>query len=768
MFQTAQRQLRYNTTVVYNNEIGVIRSISSTNSVKIEVNGKLLDVEKNKLKAVPHDTNDIIKFQNNIYQVKNIRFENNKVYYDCWFYIEKKNIIISPDLNQITSIDNTKQEQYKKYFKFMDDYNFTIDFLKTRKKKHTEMFGYNSGFRDYDGDYYYLNYKNVEDNICNLLDKCGLKFSQLNTITQTLKKTHNPNLQIENIYENPFDFITQEYQLITYEKAEKICNDYKLSISIQVKLEKWSYDLFLKQRNTLYIITSEYFEQMKKFCIERGEHPNKLAHCVKNFLIDIEIDSKIYKTTQYFKDLEEKMTNDVVDLYYDMKYDIDVGKINNIIDSYEKKIEKERTGPFVLEPEQRNAVINSIRNKLSIIVGPPGTGKTEILRCINYVMRELYDKNEYVSSVDVSLLAPTGLAYVNMQRSQERSHYCETISGTCHRLVHSVFPNIKSHKYKCNCLEDKCKFKNLDIGRMNIDEVSMLDTFMFAELLEICMYFKSRLILLGDIDQLPPIGPGNILNKLISCGIFSVSKLTKIKRQNAGSLVNCINKMSQNIPIGTNDFGDESISLEQYDKFSKNGKINEEKILHLIEENKLNVNNSIFIVGYKTTKKVFNTQNMNLILQNIYNSENIVEIPKKYANITFRVNDKIIRTENDYSGDKVRANGEPAKIIDFDGKSVTIEYADSNGSPEKIGILELYQDFTLNYCITVHKAQGSQYKNVVFIIEPDNYTERTKIYTGISRAKEKCIILARPIHFVSSLRKSTNDRVSIFMEVEEE
>ena len=112
--------------------------------------------------------------------------------------------------------------------------------------------------------------------------------------------------------------------------------------------------------------------------------------------------------------------------------------------------------------------------------------------------------------------------------------------------------------------------------------------------------------------------------------------------------------------------------------------------------------------------------------------------------------------------------GEPAKIIDFDGKSVTIEYADSNGSPEKIGILELYQDFTLNYCITVHKAQGSQYKNVVFIIEPDNYTERTKIYTGISRAKEKCIILARPIHFVSSLRKSTNDRVSIFMEVEEE
>jgi len=146
MFQTAQRQLRYNTTVVYNNNIGIIKSVSSTNSVKIEVNGKQLDVEKNKLKAVPHDMNDIIKFQNNICHVRKILFKNNKVYYDCWLYVEKKNIVISPELDKITTIDNTKQEQYKKYFKFMDDYNFIIDFLNTRKKKHTGKFGYSSVF----------------------------------------------------------------------------------------------------------------------------------------------------------------------------------------------------------------------------------------------------------------------------------------------------------------------------------------------------------------------------------------------------------------------------------------------------------------------------------------------------------------------------------------------------------------------------------------------------------------------------------------------
>ena len=115
----------------------------------------------------------------------------------------------------------------------------------------------------------------------------------------------------------------------------------------------------------------------------------------------------------------------------------------------------------------------------------------------------------------------------------------------------------------------------------------------------------------------------------------------------------------------------------------------------------------------------------------------------------------------------MRANGETAKILDFDGKKVTIEYSDSKGSSEEIGINELYENFMLNYCVTVHKSQGSQYQNVVFIIEPaQTITEKKTIYTAISRAEKKCIIISNEYDFVNLQKnnKKLNMKVSIFME----
>jgi exodeoxyribonuclease V alpha subunit len=303
----------------------------------------------------------------------------------------------------------------------------------------------------------------------------------------------------------------------------------------------------------------------------------------------------------------------------------------------------------------------------------------------------------------------------------------------------------------------------------------MLDTYVFREILNNCKYFGSRLILLGDVDQLPSIGPGQILNKLINSNLFSVTKLTKIKRQTAGSLVSNILKMRTDI-INISDFTDNSIVFKNIERFVINNEIHKESIIQIITANNFNKHNSKFITYFNSNKFIFNTIILNNILQNVYNplDHNLLfdEIPSnnKYENsFTFRVGDRIIRTENDYSTKKMRANGEEATIKEFDGKHITILYSgkDDDDKPESIGIDELYENFMLNYCVTIHKSQGSQYDNVIFFIEPDQtIIDKKSMYTAISRARQRCIIISKEIDFINLQKKSKklNMKNSLFME----
>ena len=340
--------------------------------------------------------------------------------------------------------------------------------------------------------------------------------------------------------------------------------------------------------------------------------------------------------------------------------------------------------------------------------------------------------------------------------------------------MRNIIPNIQKHKNQkyCDCSkEEGCKY-NMDIKLIELDEASMLDTFVFRDLLDVCKYFNSRLILLGDVEQLPSIGPGKILNQIIESQIFTVTKLTKIKRQNAGALVNNILKMSKEI-VQLTDFIDNTMILYNIDNYIDNKEINKIEIEILIHNHGLTKTNTKFITGFATEKKIFNTTHLNNLIQNIFNPENpdyeYDKIPSnnKYENsFIFRVLDKIIRIENDYSSEKMRANGEEAEILEFDGSKVTIQYFGPGDKPEKIGIDELYENFRLNYCVTVHKSQGSQYENVVFFIEPEqSFTDKKSIYTAISRARSRCFVIARPNDFISLQKnlKKLDLKVSLFM-----
>jgi exodeoxyribonuclease V alpha subunit len=115
----------------------------------------------------------------------------------------------------------------------------------------------------------------------------------------------------------------------------------------------------------------------------------------------------------------------------------------------------------------------------------------------------------------------------------------------------------------------------------------------------------------------------------------------------------------------------------------------------------------------------------------------------------------------------MRANGEEATILDFDGRIVKIQYSGVDDKEEEIGIDALYENFALNYCVTVHKSQGSQYDNVVFLIEPNiSFIEKKAIYTAVSRAKKRCIVVSTEFDFIKlqNENKKIDYKVSLFME----
>jgi exodeoxyribonuclease V alpha subunit len=471
---------------------------------------------------------------------------------------------------------------------------------------------------------------------------------------------------------------------------------------------------------------------------------------------------------------EKKITDKTIDMFNDKPFDISIEEIEEEIMDYENKKK------FSLEKEQGEAVIKAVANKCTIITGLPGTGKTTIIKCVLEVLNNLYKKygddldNTYVNPQSIGLIAPTGLAFINMKSSQEKTQYNQEISGTCHRTLYHTFETIKQHKKKkdkgkyCGCKDNICEY-DYSIKLVIADETSMIDINMFSEILEMCTYFKNaRLILLGDVNQLESIGPGSVLKSLINSSYFEVSQLNTIKRQGAGQLVECIKKMNNGIIIDSNKFTDVSFKILDITPFINDGKLSDEAIIKLLNDLGYDKNSTKFIAYNKDNKYTCNTGSINNILQNYCNPiKKTIIIPsnQKFENsYTFRVNDRIVRTENDYTSEIMRANGEEASITDFDGKIVTIKYEYDHIHPtEQISIDELYENFILNYCVTIHKSQGSQYYRVVIFIQPGSNLNKSGLYTAISRAQDNCIVITTMKDFINIQNNDTSDKVSLFM-----
>ncbi len=396
--------------------------------------------------------------------------------------------------------------------------------------------------------------------------------------------------------------------------------------------------------------------------------------------------------------------------------------------------EIEISDAIVYSPAQKKAIHEALENSLYILTGGPGTGKTTIIRAIIKIFNTL--------GLSFTLAAPTGRAAKRMAEST--MHEAKTI----HRLL----------EYEFRQDEDEASFSRDDSNPLLcdaviVDECSMIDLPLFSSLVR-AIRPSTRLILIGDYNQLPSVGPGNVLRDIIESGVFKVGNLTEIYRQGDGSsIVTSAHRINSgklpDLSNKTNDFFfmprfttsavlSTVIDLLQKRLPAKYGEEIKEQTQILCAMRKSDIG----------------TKNMNEVLQRIENPGSPLKAEAKVRDMIFREGDKVIQTRNNYQLEWSRQtllgteesglgvfNGDIGIIEKIDGGAERI-YVNFDGKVASydMGALE---DLEHAYAITIHKSQGSEYPVVILPVLKNSplLMTRNLLYTAITRAKKMVIIV---------------------------
>jgi exodeoxyribonuclease V alpha subunit len=360
--------------------------------------------------------------------------------------------------------------------------------------------------------------------------------------------------------------------------------------------------------------------------------------------------------------------------------------------------------------KQREAFALLQQGGLSIITGGPGTGKTTVVKGLLAACEKIYPHGK------IKLCAPTGRA------SQRMKEVTGKEATTIHRLLEYKPYNGKfSHKDK----DDP-----IDADFLIIDEGSMLSVEL-ASLLFSAIKPGTMVVICGDVDQLPAVGAGNVLHDMIFSEKIPVVALTKTHRQaensliikNAGRIRDGISKM----------FEGEDFEVIETDDTKAASIVKEQFIAHYNKENIFSC--QILVPARKRTQgSKTNSGALNDIIQTTINP---VGPQIKFGETTFRVGDKIMMMRNNY--DEGYYNGDVGYITNITD-SITVKIEDN----EILIDQSLFDDISLAYATTIHKSQGSEYDTVIILLpsQPKNMLQRNLLYTAVTRAKKKVILVA--------------------------
>lgn len=554
-----------------------------------------------------------------------------------------------------------------------------------------------------------------------LIVKCGLNERILYRLIKSLPK--NRKLYLSKIIKNPYDYVTYIERFITYKKAKDIEEKYGLTFDINKKIISWMIDL-IHESNKLYLEIWKVHERfMNEFELD--------LEILKKIVKEIYIDDKKYYTLEFYHELEKNMGDKLIELF--------INDEKEIININEHIVKYEEINNIKFTKKQIKAINSCVNNNLVLITGFPGTGKSTIIDCVcSYLQKDIK-----------CIMAPTGMAVNNLRNK------CRNIQiiGTIHKILYN------DDIVKCDLII--------------IDECSMIDILMFYNILKLCEKFKCRLILLGDFNQLPPIGPGEPFYSIIKSEIIPVIELKDIKRQDEGVLKKII-KMMNKRKVQLEEFDSKSIEFIETNDYSQSF------FTKLIDDNDLTEFNTKFIVPQH--KGISGTESINKILEEIYNpiyceDRNVISmtIPNKRKNL--KLYDHVIRIVNDYKSVELHANGDCGHIYPYINDEnqlmkdfYQIKFINIDKSPDIIYQDNLIDEYQLGYCTTIHKVQGSQYENIVLIMDDIHdyswsISEDSKklLYTAISRAKKRCIIIGKSKMFINSQTKRNIKSNTLFL-----
>lgn len=539
------------------------------------------------------------------------------------------------------------------------------------------------------------------------------------------------------IQDNPYRLV-EDINGIGFRTADKIAKNLGITpdsaFRIRAGIVFVLADSSEKEGNTFLPIAKMQKELIKLLEIELEENIATIENVVKQLVLEgfvklIEMDDEPCVMLVKYYLMEQRIANKLLMLEANDTFRTDIGLD---IQRYEELNNVE------FHTDQKRAIEVAVNSGVSVITGGPGTGKTTIIKCILSILK--------AQRKSISLLAPTGRAAKRMSESTGED------ASTIHRALMLEF----GHR------EDDDNFMRTERNPIVedviiVDEVSMVDVQLMSNLLT-ALKPTAKLILVGDKNQLPSVGAGNVLADIIKSKLVPYAELTKIYRQNEKSLIitnaHAIN--NGKMPI---------IDNSSRDFFFEKRADASEILRTIMELQATRIPNFMYIEPQKIQvlaplkAGVVGVDNLNTNVQNILNParHNLKEV--KYGETIFRVGDKVMHTVNNYNlqwkkkvgylwqqGEAV-FNGDMGVITEAYPESGSIEVEFEDGRIASYTRTDLAQ-LTLSYAITIHKSQGSEFDVVLIPLSggAPSIMTRNLLYTAVTRAKKMVILVGQKFH----------------------
>ena len=529
---------------------------------------------------------------------------------------------------------------------------------------------------------------------------------------------------VGRIKENPYILCDNEIDL-SFERVETIAFD--LGISRENEMRLASGVEYVLKRNLLNGHT----------CLPRNKLVDVSSQLLEtdleriNYICDKMIENLLLRT----KTVNDKDYLSLPDFYNAEEYIAarlfaakNYINASNYIDELEIDFVENKLG-IKFEKLQREAIRKAFNDPVFVLTGGPGTGKTTTLNAII----ELFEQRD----ADIVLTAPTGRAAKRMTELTGRD------AKTIHRLLEVEWTSENKQSFAKN------EKNPIDCNVIIIDEASMLDSLLFESLLH-AIKISTRIILVGDTDQLPSVSAGNVLNDILSSGMYSSVALKKVFRQAKTSTIvtnahAIINGESSDLSNKSNDF------FMMHRDFSADVC---DTVLELCDTRlpqAYNFNPLTDIQVLCPSKKAqTGTVNLNNLLQSTLNPLKKHEPQLSYKGVYYRTGDKVMQIKNNYDLQWERDDGEIGfgvfngdvgyiTLIDIKAGILKVKFDDRTVTYfiDNIGELELA------YAITVHKSQGSEFDCVILPLfdTPSQLLYRNLLYTAVTRAKKLLIIV---------------------------